>query len=634
MMQDCARLCEHHHPSDAFAQGCRWARELRDRTNGPVMTDSSTRIVPASTRPSEPGRAGLSLVVLGDEQLATYPLPPSGTITVGRSSKCDIPIFDKSISRHHAVVCIDERSDEPLTIEDLDSANGTRVGGARIAPRVPVPIRQGEVVELGDVSILVQRRSVAMTPRRLWSHGYFEGRLADECARAGDATVFSVVFVHCDARPALEAIQSTLAEQIRQIDVAGEYGAGEYEVLLVDTTAGAAEQRAAAIVRRLRDHGVAARSGVACFPRDGRSADQLLAHASAGARPAAAITASGFVVEDRAMIQLRRVIERVAGGTLSVLLLGETGVGKEVLAELVHRRSPRHARPFLRLNCAAVTESLLESELFGHERGSFTGALATKPGLLETANGGTVFLDEIGEISPALQVKLLRVLEDRMVTRVGALKSTPIDVRFVAATNRDLEQEIATGRFRQDLYYRLAGITLVIPPLRERVGEIVPLVQSFIANASTEGGRKPQISREALALLEAYSWPGNIRELRNVVERAVLLCGGGTIRTEHLPVEKMQATYPTFRTQTARSSGDAGLGARTDEPGEPGGRARGLDALYPGDAERDRIIAALEVCRGNQTKAAAILGMSRRTLIYRLERYALPRPRKPGRHDR
>jgi two-component system, NtrC family, response regulator AtoC len=605
------------------------------------MSDSSTRIVPVPTRPGEPG---LSLVVLGDDQLATYPLPPSGAITIGRSSKCDVPIFDKSISRRHAVV----RVDDPITIEDLDSANGTRVAGDRIAPRVPVPIRQGEVVELGDVSVLIQRRSVAMTPRRLWSHGYFEGRLADECARAGDATVFCVVFVHCDARPelerrsredqddrrergALEAVQSTLAEQIRAIDVAGEYGAGEYEVLLVDTALGAAEQRAAAIVNRLRDHGVAARSGVACFPRDGRSADQLLAHASAAARPVAAITASGFVVEDRAMIQLRRVIDRVAGGTLSVLLLGETGVGKEILAELVHRRSPRRARPFLRLNCAAVTESLLESELFGHERGSFTGALATKLGLLETANGGTVFLDEIGEISAALQVKLLRVLEDRMVTRVGALKSTPIDVRFVAATNRDLEQEIASGRFRLDLYYRLAGITLVIPPLRERVSEIVPLVQSFIANASTETGRKPQISRDALALLEAYSWPGNIRELRNVVERAVLLCGGGTIRPEHLPVDKMQATYPAFRTAPAPAAIEPEPGRLDDS--EPG-RARGLDALYPGDAERDRIIAALEVCRGNQTKAATILGMSRRTLIYRLERYALPRPRKPGKPDR
>ncbi|HET7505872.1 MAG TPA: sigma 54-interacting transcriptional regulator [Kofleriaceae bacterium] len=617
------------------------------------MTDSSTRIVLPPVGDTEPERAGLSLVVLGDDQLATHPLPAAGSVTIGRSATCDIAIFDKSISRQHAVL----RLGEPLTIEDTGSANGTRVAGGRIVAHAPTHIRQGEVVELGDVSILVQRRTVAMPPRRLWSHGYFEGRLADECARATEGTAFSVVFLHCEARPPLEAIQGTLAALVRQIDVAGEYGAGEYEVLLVDTGAIDAEHRAAAIVDRLHRHGVAARAGVASFPRDGRSPDQLLAHASARARPSAAITQSGFVVEDRAMIQLRRVIDRVAAGTLSVLLLGETGVGKEVLAELVHRRSPRKARPFLRLNCAAVTDSLLESELFGHEKGAFTGAVATKPGLLETANGGTVFLDEIGEISAALQVKLLRVLEERIVMRVGGLKGSPIDVRFVAATNRDLEQEIARGRFRQDLYYRLAGITLVIPPLRERVSEIVPLVQSFIANASTHSGRSPQISREALALLEAYSWPGNIRELRNVVERAVLLCSDGVIRPEHLPLEKMQATYPAVRAGAAQAvpvdleSARAERAVRAPDRGDRGDRgdpgdpadpadlieptlpaidARGLDALYPGDAERDRIVEALEVCRGNQTRAAAILGMSRRTLISRIERYGLPRPRKPG----
>jgi two-component system, NtrC family, response regulator AtoC len=600
------------------------------------MTDSpSTRIVPAARRGAASGHAGLSLVVLGDEQLATYPLPATGSITIGRSSKCDIPIFEKSISRRHAVLHLED----PIAIEDLDTANGTRVGGERIAAHVPTQIKQGEVIELGDVSILVQRRSSATAPRRLWSHGYFEGRLADECERAGDGTVFSIVFLHCDAKPPLEAIQATLAQLVRPIDVAGEYGAGEYEVLLVDTAAEAAEPKAAAIVEQLQRHGVASRAGIACFPRDGRSPDQLLAHASSHARPSPAVTTSGFVVADRAMIQLRRVIERVAAGTLSVLLLGETGVGKEILAELVHRKSPRKHKPFVRLNCAAVTESLLESELFGHERGAFTGAVATKPGLLETANGGTVFLDEIGEISAALQVKLLRVLEERMVMRVGALRGAPIDVRFVAATNRDLEQEIARGRFRQDLYYRLAGITLVIPPLRERVSEIAPLVQSFIAGVSTQRGRAPQVSPETMTLLEAYSWPGNIRELRNVVERAVLLCGDGTIRAEHLPVEKMQATYPTFRAEPPRATGGdhgsiASAGSTADDrdvADDPAFHARGLDALYPGDAERDRIIAALEVCRGNQTKAAAILGMSRRTLIYRLERYRLPRPRKPAR---
>jgi hypothetical protein len=393
-------------------------------------------------------------MVLGDHDLATHALPPHGEVTLGRSARCEIPIDDKSISRRHAIL----RLGETITIEDLESANGTRVGGQAIEPHDPVVVRQGEIIELGDATILLQRRPVAVSARRLWPHGYFEGRLEDECARAGagagagEGAAFSVLFLHCDARPPLEAIQRALADVLRQIDVAGEYGAGEYEVLLVDTAAAAAEERAAALVARLGQQGVIARAGVACFPRDGRAPDELLACAQGKARPAAVATPTGFIVEDRAMIQLRRVIERVAGGTLSVLLLGETGVGKEVLAEEVHRRSPRRKRPFLRLNCAAMTETLLESELFGHERGSFTGAVAAKLGLLETADGGTVFLDEIGEIAPSIQVKLLRVLEERKVMRVGGLKAIPIDVRFVAATNRDLEAEIASGSVGLDLY--------------------------------------------------------------------------------------------------------------------------------------------------------------------------------------
>jgi two-component system, NtrC family, response regulator AtoC len=563
----------------------------------------STRIVRASAR-SGP----LWLIVLGDEHLATHALPLSGEVTLGRSPKCDVPIDERSISRRHAVI----RIDDAITIEDLDSANGTRVGGTLIAANTPTEVKQGELVELGDTSILIQRRPRTATPRRLWSHGYFEGRLEDECRRANERGEFAVVFLHCDPRPPLDAIQATLAEELRPIDVAGE--SGEYEVLLVETAPGVAAERAAALIERLESVGIVARAGVASFPRDGRTPDELLAHASTRARPGAVVTANGFVVEDRAMVQLRKVIERVAGGMLSVLLLGETGVGKEILAEEVHRRSPRRRKPFLRLNCAAVTETLLESELFGHEKGSFTGATSAKPGLLETATGGTVFLDEIGEIAPAIQAKLLRVLEERVVMRVGALKGVPIDVRFVAATNCDLEHDVARGRFRRDLYYRLAGITLVIPPLRERVSEIAPLAQSFVSAVATGDGPRPRLERDTLDVLESYSWPGNIRELRNVIERAVLLCTNGVIRPEHLPIDKMRATYAAGP-PPVRPDGDA------LEP-------EALDALYPGDAERDRIISTLELCRGNQTKAARILGMSRRTLIYRLERYGLPRPRK------
>ncbi|TMQ07195.1 MAG: AAA family ATPase [Deltaproteobacteria bacterium] len=403
----------------------------------------------------------------------------------------------------------------------------------------------------------------------------------------------------------------SLADIHRRIgDAAGAlYHAGEAR--LVETAGSAAGSRQSAAILLLQIHGMRGEVG---------AARELLA----AIRP-------GELHEDevailRAMLQLRRVIARVATGALSVLLLGETGVGKEVLAELVHSSSPRSHRPFLRLNCAAMTETLLESELFGHEKGAFTGAIASKPGLLETACGGTVFLDEIGELSPAIQVKLLRVLEDRMVNPVGGLKPRPIDVRFVAATNRDLENEIARGRFRQDLYYRLAGITLVIPPLRERVGEIVPLARVFLAAACPDPRRIPAIDSAAIDLLTSHAWPGNIRELRNVVERAALLASDGAIGVEHLP-DALRAPRRAARDPAAAPP------AIADEPGgdreQPARSATcALEALYPGGPERERIISTLELCRGNQTRAAQVLGMSRRTLLYRLERYGLPRPRK------
>jgi len=285
-------------------------------------------------------------------------------------------------------------------------------------------------------------------------------------------------------------------------------------------------------------------------------------------------------------------------------LLGETGVGKEILAETIHRRSTRAAKPFVRLNCAALTETLLESELFGHEKGAFTGAIATKPGLFEVADGGVVFLDEVGELKMSTQVKLLRVLDERKVLRVGDVTPRAIDVRVVAATNRDLEADVRAGSFRLDLLYRLNAMSIVIPPLRERVAEIEPLARAFLTRIATKLERPaPRLSPAARALLESYSWPGNVRELRNVIERAMVLCTGPEIAPDDLPEDKMRATF-TARVRPAP----------TDPP---------LD----GD-ERARIIAALDACAGNQTEAAKMLGVSRRTLITKIEKLAVPRPRK------
>jgi transcriptional regulator with PAS, ATPase and Fis domain len=341
-------------------------------------------------------------------------------------------------------------------------------------------------------------------------------------------------------------------------------------------------------------------------------------------RPASWPTPNGdgpAVLLDPEMKRLYELATRAAASEISVLILGETGVGKEVMAETIHRRSPRSAGPFLRLNCAALSESLLESELFGHERGAFTGAMQAKAGLLESTNGGTVFLDEIGELPLSTQVKLLRVLEERMVRRVGSTKARPIDVRFVTATNRDVLREVSNGTFRGDLYFRINGVTLHVPPLRDRKPEIVPLARYFLAAACRKSNvREPAITQGALKALEQYSWPGNIRELKNVMERAVFL-SGGELGADLVPVDE---SVPRSRSPEPEPEPASASDWGSETTGVHNSFALGLTA----DEERERILRALNVCGGNQTRAAKMLGVSRRTLLNRLDDYALPRPKK------
>jgi DNA-binding NtrC family response regulator len=260
-----------------------------------------------------------------------------------------------------------------------------------------------------------------------------------------------------------------------------------------------------------------------------------------------------------------------------------------------------------------MSESLIESELFGYEKGAFTGALQARPGLFESANGGTVFLDEVGELSPGTQAKLLRVLEERVVTRVGSNRPRPIDVRFVAATNRDIEAESTAGRFRQDLFFRLNGISLLIPPLRERPQEIELFARAFLAAACREVERTapPVLSAAALALLQEHAWPGNVRELRNAIERAVVLCLGEAIVPEHLPPSLLKAAE-SRRAETPAAPDGASSTLRSE-----------IDAL-----EKAKILETLERCGGNQSRAARMLGISRGTLLSRLDVFGIARPRK------
>ena len=463
------------------------------------MTESGkrTHTRPAASRSAE---GPLQLVVLGAGVVHHHALPASGRVSIGRSDRADVFIDEPSISRRHALLHIGP----PLAIEDLDSANGTRVGSERLASRQPVAIAVNQPIDLGTATIVIQTRPVPL-------------------------------------------------------------------------------------------------------PVDGRDAAALIAAAHATAQPT--------------MEQLHRLVDRIAGGDINVLILGETGVGKEVMAERVHRQSPRAALPFLQLNCAALSEALLETELFGHERGAFTGAVAAKAGLLETADGGTVFLDEIGDLPPAIQVKLLRVIEERRMRRVGAVKVRAIDVRFIAATNRDLATDVALGRFREDLYYRLNGITLSIPPLRARVDELPALARELVAAACRRAGRPPlRLAPDAMAALVGHPWPGNIRELRNVVERAVLLAGDGPIQPFHLTLEGRPRGRGAELEIAAMSLADLDQAAVQ--------LRRELE-----DVERRRIIAALAECAGNQSRAAELLNMPRRTLVAKLAQLDIPRPNRGARRS-
>ncbi|MDZ4780336.1 MAG: sigma-54 dependent transcriptional regulator [Planctomycetia bacterium] len=303
-----------------------------------------------------------------------------------------------------------------------------------------------------------------------------------------------------------------------------------------------------------------------------------------------------IIGKSAAMQELARLIDRAGPTDKSILIQGESGTGKELVAHALHRASPRAAKPLVVINCAALPENLLESELFGHEKGSFTGAIATKQGLFEVADGGTLFIDEIGELAPSLQAKLLRVLEDGSMRRVGSLKERRVDVRLLAATNRDMQQEVAKKNFREDLYYRINVMSLTLPPLRERQGDIPLLVKKMLGNAWT-------IEPDAMQVIEAYPWPGNVRQLFNALERAQIMADDHCIRLRDLPGEIIPAP------------------GRNDDSSIP---AINSDALS--ERQRLHIKEVLERERGNKSRAARVLGVSRRSLYRLLEKYEGDQP--------
>ena len=589
--------------------------------------------------------------MVGENGFGAYTLPFKDAIIIGRSHTNDVSIDDASISRRHAVI----HFAEGVSIEDLGSRNGTRVREPvqwipEVAPAV-VAARErrlaageraelvpGSIIKLGSLMLMFQahvarRRSQTVLPRVM-----FEELVRQECARVtrDGGEMFAIVHARVESPArykfavdtadvdvrtlhqsgvATDAKEAILGSVMRPGDVLAVDEYGNYDVLLARATPRDAARVVAALVDAFSQRSFVARVGHACYPRDGRSHEALLARARGEELAAPDLPAvPSIVVRDPRMIALHERIDLVAGSDLTVLLLGETGVGKDVIADAIHCRSLRAAGPMVRLNCAALPETLLEGELFGHERGAFTGADQARAGFIESAHGGTLFLDEVGEMPRTLQVKLLRVLEERRVMRLGARTARDVDIRIVAATNRDLEQEVAKGRFREDLYFRINAFPLLIPPLRERRSEIEPLANAFLAALSAQMHRPvPRLAPTAIETLRAHSWPGNVRELRNVIHRALVLCRGEVITDLML-------------------AGDSSMRAHARAPTLPlpePARAPDLRASVE-RVERDQIVAALEQCSGNQTRAAKLLGVTRKVLLSRLGRYGIPRPRSPS----
>jgi two-component system response regulator AtoC len=318
-----------------------------------------------------------------------------------------------------------------------------------------------------------------------------------------------------------------------------------------------------------------------------------------------------FIVGDNKQMQdILRLIERLAPTKASVLIQGESGTGKEVVAQAIHRLSPRAKKGFLAINCAAIPDSLVETELFGHEKGSFTDAIEEKPGLIELADGGTLFLDEISTLKLELQAKLLRVLETETVRRVGGVKDIPVDLRVIAATNRDLRQAIKDGDFRGDLFYRLSVMVIDVPPLRERAEDIDKFAAAFVADFNKSTFKNVQgISDDALRLLRRYEWPGNVRELRNVIERAMILCSGDTIQVGDLPAE-IVSMEPSMAFE-----GNV-------VPIPPVAEGVDMEAMVSGIKKR-MMLEALAQTQGNKSQAARLLGLSRDQFNYGLKKYGL-----------
>ena len=343
---------------------------------------------------------------------------------------------------------------------------------------------------------------------------------------------------------------------------------------------------------------------------------EVIARHNPSPKPAKTGVEAEIIAADPAILAVKNRCERVAGTDATVLLTGESGVGKDVFAKQIHQLSERRNKPYVAINCAAIPENLLESTLFGYEKGAFTGAAKAQPGKFEQANGGTLFLDEIGEMPLELQAKLLRVLQDQVVERLGSLRSIHCDVRIVAATNQDLQQRVKDGKFREDLYFRLAVFPIRIPPLRERKNDILPLAEHFLVRYGRTMGRQGlKLSPASQNDLSNYAWPGNVRELENAIQRALLLSDGDLIEPADIELHGSQTSAPPASTAQQTALDGTPLAYVSDQESTVSG-AQDMDSI-----EREHILKVLKQVGGNRKEAVNILGLSERALRYKLKAY-------------
>lgn len=578
-------------------------------------------------------RSGLVLVVYHRDGLELVVLEASRAIVVGRTEPSDIRPRSRRLSRRHAQF---EWVDGGVWVEDLGSSNGTFVGGERIRERTLVPV--GTEVSLGSVIVVPHLLSERwLRAVGLPGHPRFEICFDAEIERAETfGRMFALLMFRArDPRgPHLPGWVPYVAEHLRGVDRLTVFGPDSVLVLLPEMNAEQASSFGRGVVHALTDR-TPLTFGVASFPEGGRTQTALTEAVRCSVLRTLPATESGDPLElpldieprahgsaedgpvvcDPAVVALYRTIDRVAPSNISVLLVGETGTGKEVLARALHHRSARAEGPLRVVNCGAIPPTLVESTLFGHERGAFTGADRRRVGVFEEAHHGTVFLDEVGELPLPVQVALLRVLETRRIQRVGSSQEIEVDVRVVAATHRDLEAMCDDRTFRWDLLYRLNGITLRIPPLRERPTEIRPLVARFVRESNRVNGRAVRgIAPEVLYLLERYPWPGNVRELRNTVDRAVVVASGEVVTVDDLP-ERLTRAVDTAHVPTEITTPPEPV----PDPGFPGTDLKARVRAF----EKALIRNALASAEGNQTRAAQILAMPRRTLVYKLRAYQM-----------